>query len=85
MEEYIWRRQNTITQFIATQSLLDLCEETQSTPGARVGMPWWEQAGLDLEGATYMTALVEEAEGTEKRRKKKEEDSWDATLVENTT
>ena len=26
MEEYIWQRQNTVTQYIATQSLIDLCE-----------------------------------------------------------
>ena len=26
MEEYIWRKQNTVTQFIATGMLLYLCE-----------------------------------------------------------
>ena len=45
------RMQNTVEQFIATQSLLDLCEETDRTPGARIMMRWWEQAGIDLSGA----------------------------------
>ena len=26
MEEYIWRRYNTVAQYIVTKSLLDLCE-----------------------------------------------------------
>ena len=28
-----------------------MCEGSGSAPGARVGMRWWEQAGIDLEGA----------------------------------
>ena len=63
MEEYSWRRQNTVTQFIDTQSLLDLCEETERTPGARVGVWWWEQAGFDLAGARETTESAEEADG----------------------
>ena len=38
MEEYVRRRQNTVAQYIATQSLLDLCEGSERDPGARVGM-----------------------------------------------
>ena len=26
MEEYVWQCQNTVAQYIATKSLLDLCE-----------------------------------------------------------
>ena len=63
MEEYSWRRQNTVTQFIDTQSLLDLCEETERTPGAQVVVRWWEQAGLDLKGSRGETAAAEEADG----------------------
>ena len=33
MEEYIRRRQDTVTQYIATQSLLDLCEGSERAPG----------------------------------------------------
>ena len=38
MEEYIWRRQNMFAQYIATRSLLDLCEGSERAPGVRVGM-----------------------------------------------
>ena len=40
-EEYIWQRQNMVAQYIATRSLLDLCEGSERSPGVRVGMPWW--------------------------------------------
>ena len=29
MEEYIWKRKNTVTQYIAIRSLLDLCEGSE--------------------------------------------------------
>ena len=58
MGEYIQRRQNTVGQYIATQSLLELCEATQSRPRAHVGMRQWEQADIDLEGAME-TAVVD--------------------------
>ena len=51
------------TQFIDTQSLLDLCEEKERTPGARVGVWWWEQAVFDLAGARETTSSAEEADG----------------------
>ena len=40
MVEYTWIRQNTDVQFIATQSILDLCEETEITPGLWVRIHW---------------------------------------------
>ena len=39
-----------VTQYIATQPILDLCEQSTLRPGVRVSQQWWEQAGLDLEG-----------------------------------
>ena len=36
MEEYVRRRHNTVVQYIATQSLLDLCEGLERDPGERV-------------------------------------------------
>ena len=42
IEEYIMRQQNTVTQYIATRSLKDLCEGSERAPGGRVGMQWWE-------------------------------------------
>ena len=41
MEEYVRRRQNTVAQYIATRSLLDLCEVLERDHGALVGMWWW--------------------------------------------
>ena len=38
MEDYIRRRQNTVAQYIAIRSLLDLCEGSERAPGVRVGM-----------------------------------------------
>ena len=48
MEEYIWRRHNTVAQYISTRSLLELCEATERTPMEMVGMRWWEQEEIDL-------------------------------------
>ena len=30
---------------------MELCEETERTTGERVGIQWWEKAGIDLTGA----------------------------------
>ena len=68
MEEYVRRRQNTVAQYIATRSLLDLCEGSERDPGAWVGMRWWEQAGIDLAGAQEAAAAVAEEEGGEEWR-----------------
>ena len=63
MEEYIRQRQNTVAQYIATRSLLDLCDGLERAPGAQVGMWWWYQAGLDLAGVRVPAAAT--AEGDE--------------------
>ena len=47
---YFMRRQNTVTQYIATQPILDLCEKSVWRTGAWVSQRWWDQEGLDLEG-----------------------------------
>ena len=39
----ILRRQNTVVQFIATRTILDLCEQATRRPGVRVYRRWWEQ------------------------------------------
>ena len=61
METYIRRRQITVAQYIATRSLLDLCEAAERKQGARVGMWWWEQAGIDLAGARETAVAAAEA------------------------
>ena len=47
----ITRRQNTVAQYIATRPILDLCKRATRRQGARVSRRWWDQAGIDLEGA----------------------------------
>ena len=65
METYIWKRQNTVTQYIDTQSLMDLCEVTERMQGARVGMQWWEKASIDLAGARETAAEEADEDGLE--------------------
>ena len=65
MEEYASRRQNTVAQYIATRSLLDLCEGLERAPGARVGMWWWKQEVIDLAEVREATAAVAEEDGGE--------------------
>ena len=45
----ITNRQNTVAQYIATQTLLDLCEGAKQRGGARVTRRWWDQKGIDWE------------------------------------
>ena len=40
-----------VAKYIATQPILELCEQATKWIGARVSRRWWEQAGIDLEGA----------------------------------
>ena len=63
MEEQVKRRQNTVAQYISTQSLLDLCEGSDRDPRARVGMQCWEQAIIDLAGAQEAAVAAAEEEG----------------------
>ena len=67
VEDYIWKRKNMVTQHIATQSLLDLCEATKRTLGPRVVMQWWEQSCIDLAGTreTLAAAAEEDEYGVE--------------------
>ena len=62
---YVTRKQNTIVQYIATRPILDLCERSTWWPGARVAQRWWEQAGIDLEGAKKRAAAAEAATDSE--------------------
>ena len=45
-------------------------------------MWWWEQEGIDLEGAREAAAAVAEEEGREDRQGGREKDSWTGTTVE---
>ena len=61
VETYVYRRQNTVAQYIATRPIMDLCLAAKRRPGPRVAMRWWEQERLDLEG---MRTAARKAEGT---------------------
>ena len=62
VEEYIRRCQNTVAQYIATRSLLDLCEGLERASGAQVGMRWWEQVEIYLTGAREAAAAAKEGD-----------------------
>ena len=57
--------QNTVVQYIATQSLMDLCEATERKKGAQVGLRWWEQADIDLTGSRDTAAAAADEGGLE--------------------
>ena len=56
MGEYVLKRQNTVTQYIFTRPIRDLCKETVGIPGSWFTKVWWDQEGLDLVGAMEATA-----------------------------
>ena len=58
----VTRRRNTVAQYIATRPIMDLCKRSTRWPGARVSRRWWEQAGIDLEGAKKATVSELELE-----------------------
>ena len=43
----IFRRQNTVAQFIVTRPILGLFEMAERQWGTRVPWRWWEQTGID--------------------------------------
>ena len=48
METYIRKRQNTVTQYIATQPILDLCKATERKWEAQVVIRWGGESVIDL-------------------------------------
>ena len=49
-------RQNTVAQYIATRPIMDLCERSIWKTEVRVFQRWWDQAGINLEGAKKRAA-----------------------------
>ena len=43
VDVYVTRSQNTVTQYIMVQPILDLCEETVQRTGTWVAKMWWEK------------------------------------------
>ena len=54
-----------VVQYIATRPILDLCEQAIRRTGAWVYRRWWEQAGIDLEGARKQAAVSAARSDTE--------------------
>ena len=74
----ILRRQNTVTQFIATRPILDLCEQATRRPGAQVSRRLWEQTGIDLKGAREKAAEAAAETETEADSESEDEPDRDA-------
>ena len=60
-------------QFIATQLILDLCEQATWRPDARVSRRWWEQTGIDLKGEREKAAAAAADTETEADSESEEE------------
>ena len=58
----ILRRQNTVTQFIATRPILDLCKKANRQPSTWLARWWCEKTGIDWEGAQERVEAAKEAE-----------------------
>ena len=52
----VTRRQNTVTQYIATRPILDLYEQAMQRVGVRVSRRWWDQEEIELKAAKERTA-----------------------------
>ena len=50
VEAYVLRRQITVTQYIATGPIMDLCKKTVRILGTWVVKRWWDQEGTNLVG-----------------------------------
>ena len=55
-----------VAQFIDMISLMELCKETERTPGAQAGMFWYLQLGIYLAGDRDMAAAEADEDGREK-------------------
>ena len=62
MGSYFLKRQDTVVQYIAARTILDLCEKTLQRPGYWIARIWWDQEGLDLSGAREMVAAATDRE-----------------------
>ena len=61
IKTYVTRHQNTVMQYIETNTIMDLCLAAGWRTGGLVLKRWWEQENLDLEGIRK-AARVAEAE-----------------------
>ena len=50
METYVSHFHSTVSQFIVTRPIMDLCLAAEMRPGSQVAKQWWDQVSLYLEG-----------------------------------
>ena len=50
VETYVYRHHNTVTQFIATRPIMDLCMVAERRLGPMVSERWMEQGEVDADG-----------------------------------
>ena len=51
MNEYIWRRRDTIAKYIKNSPIYELCTGGDNMPGPSIFMRWWDQEiNLEEEG-----------------------------------
>ena len=48
VKAYVSFHHNTVAQFIADRTIIDLCLAAERRPGSQVANCWWEQERLDL-------------------------------------
>ena len=48
MDTHISRHQNTVTQFIATSPIINLCLAAYQRSGSRISQRWCKQDGVDV-------------------------------------
>ena len=59
-----------VAQYIATRTILDLCEETVRKPGAWFSRRWWDQYRLYLSDTRTLAASADGQGGIEGGEKK---------------
>ena len=64
---YVTRRQNTVAQYIATRSILDLYDRSDWRTGVWVSQRWWYQDVFYLDRVKESSAA--ESDGEEAQRK----------------
>ena len=65
VETYITQKYKTVAQYIATRTILELCEEADWHSGEWVLKRWWDQEGKNLSGGGSSAATAEEIEDEE--------------------
>ena len=48
VETYVLRRQNTVSHYITTRPILEICMAAEQRPGERVTQWWWDQSGINF-------------------------------------